>query len=139
MFAQIKGQQCMEVRKAIIPDWNVTRMKRKLTMTVFWEITIQLKLLSQFQWSWYYSFQKTMFYLMKSKYAIFLNIKVTKIERSAFFWTPDIYKTETKCVGCKIDFAHHKTKCFFTYIFTHVCLAKILYKIILPHKMWDHL
>ena len=31
------GQQCMEVRKAIIPDWNVTRMKRKLTMTtVLW-------------------------------------------------------------------------------------------------------
>ena len=24
------GQQCMKVRKAIIPDWNVTRMKRKL-------------------------------------------------------------------------------------------------------------
>ena len=31
-------QQCMEVRKTIIPAWNVTRMKRKLTMTVFWEI-----------------------------------------------------------------------------------------------------
>ena len=29
------GQQCMEVRKAIIPDWKVTRMKRKLTMTMF--------------------------------------------------------------------------------------------------------
>ena len=81
-------------------------------------------------------------YLMKSKYAIFLNIKVTKIERSAFLGTPDIYKTETKCVGCKIDFAHHKTKCFITYTqlhSIHVCLAKILYKIILPHKMWDHL
>ena len=31
-----------------------------------------------------------MFYLMKSKYAIFSNIKVTKIERSAFFGTPGI-------------------------------------------------
>ena len=32
-----------------------------------------------------------MFYLMKSKYAIFLNIKVTKIERSAFWGTHSIY------------------------------------------------
>ena len=32
----------------------------------------------------YHSFQKTMLYLMKSKYAIFSNIKVTKIERSFF-------------------------------------------------------
>ena len=29
-------------------------------------------------------FQKTMFYLLKSKYAIFSNFIVTKIERSAF-------------------------------------------------------
>ena len=36
------GQQCMEVRNAkIIPDWNVTRMKRKLTMTMFLEMTIE--------------------------------------------------------------------------------------------------
>ena len=79
------GQQCMEVRKAITPDWNVTRMKRKLTMTMFWRMTIESKLLKQFQWSWYHSFQKTVFYLMKSKYAIFSNIKVTTIERSAFW------------------------------------------------------
>ena len=32
-----------------------------------------------------------MFYLMTLKYAIFSNIKVTKIERSAFFGTPGIY------------------------------------------------
>ena len=31
-------------------------------------------------------FQKTMFYLMKSKYAIFSNFNVTKIERYTFFW-----------------------------------------------------
>ena len=37
------GQQCMEVRKVIIPDWNVTRTKRKLTMTMFWEMTIESK------------------------------------------------------------------------------------------------
>ena len=35
-------------------------------------------------------FQKTMFYLMKSKYDIVWNFKVTKIERSAFFGTPSI-------------------------------------------------
>ena len=33
-------QQCMEVRKTIFPDWNVTRMKRKFIMTMFWEMTI---------------------------------------------------------------------------------------------------
>ena len=83
------GQHCMEVRKAIVPDWNVLRMKRKLTMTMFWETTIESKLLNQFQWSWYHSFQKTMFHLMNSKYAIFLNyIRVTKIQRSAFLWHP---------------------------------------------------
>ena len=30
------GQQCMEVRKAIALDRNVTRMNRKLTMNMFW-------------------------------------------------------------------------------------------------------
>ena len=40
------GQQCMEVRKAIIPDWNVTRMKRKLKITMFWEMTIESKPIS---------------------------------------------------------------------------------------------
>ena len=84
------GQQYMEVRKAIIPAWNVTRMKRKLTLTVYWEISIKSKLLNQFQWSWYHSFQKTMFYLMKLKYARFSNIKLTKIELSASFGTPGI-------------------------------------------------
>ena len=39
------GQQGMEVRKTIIPEWNVMRIKRKLTMTVFWEMTIESKLL----------------------------------------------------------------------------------------------
>ena len=67
-------------RKAIIPDWNVTRMKRKVTITMFWEVTIESKL-NQFQWSWYHSFQN----LKESKYAIFSNSKVTEIERSAFW------------------------------------------------------
>ena len=58
------GQQCMEVRKAIILDWNVTRMKRKLIMTMFWEMTIESKLLNQFKWSWYHYVQQTTIYLM---------------------------------------------------------------------------
>ena len=66
LHGSMHGQQCMEVRNAIIPDWNVTRTKRKLTMIMFWEMTIESKLLNQFQWSCYYSFQKTMLYLMKS-------------------------------------------------------------------------
>ena len=48
-------------------------------------MAVESILLNQITWSWYHSFQKTIFYLMKSKYAIFSNIKVTKIERSAFF------------------------------------------------------
>ena len=71
------GEQCMEVRKAIIPAWNVTRMKRKWTMTVFWEMTLESKLLDQFQWSWYH-------------YGIFSNSKVIQIECSEF-GTPGIY------------------------------------------------
>ena len=88
------GQQRREVRKAIIPAWYVTRMKRKLIMTVFWEMTIESKLLNQFRWSWYHSFQKTMFYLMKLKYGIFSNSKVTKIERSALLFWYTRYSTQ---------------------------------------------
>ena len=87
------AQQCMEVRKAIIPDWNVSRMKRKLTMTTFWKMTIKSKLLNQFQWSWY-SFQKTMLYLMKSdeiKIFYIFEYQRTKIERYALWGTPGIY------------------------------------------------
>ena len=81
----IPGKQHIGSQKSHYPHWNVTRMKRKLTMTMFWEMTIETKLLNQFHWSWYHSFQETiLFYLMKSKYAIFSKIKVTKIERSAF-------------------------------------------------------
>ena len=61
-------------------------------------------ILNQFQWCWYYSLQKTMFYLMKSKYAIFSNIKVTKIERSAFFGTPSIWRVSY--FRCKTSYLH---------------------------------
>ena len=120
----------MEDRKAIIPDWNVTRMKRKLTMTMFWEITIESKLLNQFQWSWYHSFQKTMFYLMKSKYAIFLNIKGTKIERSNFcFLGHPVYIFCTQkdheihiwykfCMSCKWKIRDHKVEDLYMH---HIC------------------
>ena len=63
----------------------------------FKEMTIESKLLNQFHWSWYHSFQKTMFFLMKSKHVIFSNIKVKKIERSTFFWTPGIGLQKTCC------------------------------------------
>ena len=59
------GQQCMKVRKAIIPDsdWIVTRMKRKVTLTMFW--------CSKLKW-----------------YALFSNIKVMQIKCSAFLGHP---------------------------------------------------
>ena len=59
-------------------------------MTVFQEMVVESILPNQIKWSWHHSFQKTMFHLMKSKYAIFSNIKVLKIEHSAFSGTPGI-------------------------------------------------
>ena len=56
-------------------------------------IIIESKLLNQSHCLLYHSFQKTMFYLMKLKYVIFSNIKVTKIERSAFIGTPGTVKS----------------------------------------------
>ena len=40
-----------------------------------------------------------MFYLMKSKYAIFLNIKVTKIERSALLGHPIYIAHFSQAIG----------------------------------------
>ena len=62
-------------------------------MTVFQEIVVESILPNQIRCSWYHSFQKTMFFLMKSKYAIFSNIKVKKTERSSFGGTPGIVPT----------------------------------------------
>ena len=53
---------------------------------------------NQIKWSWYHSFQKTMFYLMKSTYALFFNIKVMKIEHSAFWGTPGIVSYKNCCI-----------------------------------------
>ena len=60
-------------------------------------------------WSWYHSFQKTMFYLLKSKYAIFFNFKVTKIKHSAFFGSPGIHLPSTYC--CLILPEHSSCPC----------------------------
>ena len=73
-------------------------------MTVFQEMVVESILPNQIKWSWYHSFQKTMFYLMKSKYAIFSNIKVTKFKRSAFFGTPGIVLSRVnKIMGVQSD------------------------------------
>ena len=81
-------QQWMEVRKAIIPDWNVTRMKRKLTMTVLRNDDKIKTLLNQFQWSWYILFRRQRFIWWRQNMLYFWNIKSTKIERSAFLGHP---------------------------------------------------
>ena len=78
----------MEVRKAIIPDWNVTRMKRKLKMTMFGEMTIESKQLNHFNDIGIILFRRQCFIWWKSKYAIFFNIKVTKIKDSTFLGHP---------------------------------------------------
>ena len=81
----------MEVRKFIIPDWNVTRMKKKFTMTMFWEMTIESKLLNQFQWSMilvsFYSEDNVLSDEIKIC-CIFSYIKYqsNEIERPAFFF-----------------------------------------------------
>ena len=64
-------------------------------MTVFLEMVVESILPNQIKWSWYHFFQKTVFCLMKSKYAIFSNTKVTNIERSSFLEHP-IYEKEMK-------------------------------------------
>ena len=76
------GQQCMEVRKAIISDWNVTRMKRKLTIRHDHRIkTVQPNIndlgIILFRRQCLIWWNQNMLY--------FSNIKLTKIERSDFF------------------------------------------------------
>ena len=59
-------------------------------MTVFQEMVVESILPNQIKLSWYHSFQKTMFYMMKEKYDIFFYIKVTKIKHSTSFLTPGL-------------------------------------------------
>ena len=65
-------------------------------MNLFPELVVESILPSQIKWFWHHSFQKTMFYLVKLKYAIFLNFKVTKIERSPFLGHPVYHKDDSK-------------------------------------------
>ena len=58
-------------------------------MTVFQEMILESILPIQIKWSWFHSFQKTMFYLTKSKYALFSNIK-NENRAFRFFGTPCI-------------------------------------------------
>ena len=69
-----------------IPAVNSSHRFNKIT--VFQEMVVESILPNQIKWSWYHSSQKIMLNLMKSKYAIISNIKVTKIER--LFGTPGI-------------------------------------------------
>ena len=45
---------------------------------MFWEMTMESKLLDQFQWYWYHSSQKTMFYLIKYKKKLYFRIGLSK-------------------------------------------------------------
>ena len=65
---------------------------------MFQEMVVESILPNQIKWSCYHSFQKTVFYLMKSKYALFSNIKVMKIERFAFLGTPGIVSYKNCCI-----------------------------------------
>ena len=88
------GQQCMEVRKSIIPDWTITRTKGNWKWLCFEKWPLNQNHSTNSMILVHHSFQKTMFYLMKLifeniaflKY-IFHQIKVTKIERSSFWDT----------------------------------------------------
>ena len=96
-------------------------------MTLFWEMTIESKLPNQFQWSWYHSFQKTMFDLMKSKYVIFSNSKVTKIERSAFFGgTPGIAYMSPKIIDFdEVEFPECRSKEVISFFWCSVYINEI--------------
>ena len=62
------GQQCMEVRKNHNPWLKYHENEDKIDNDDVFRNDHRIKFLKlfyQFQWSWYHSFQKTMFYLMK--------------------------------------------------------------------------
>ena len=63
-----------------------------------------------------------MFYLMKLRYAIFSNIKVTNIERSAFWGTPGIGEVvePSKLLYIQLICGHH---CLFVCFFTEAMFS----------------
>ena len=75
---------CYTRRKSFIAraDW-----KKFVNDCVSRNGCIELILPNQIKWSWYHSFQKTMFYLMISKYVRFSNIS-NEIRAFLFFGTP---------------------------------------------------
>ena len=83
-YNQPTGQPDRQKKWSHSLSQNVVQARQKLLESI---------LPNQIKWSWYHSFQKTVFYLMiiLSKYAIFSNNNVTKIERSVFGGHP-VYK-----------------------------------------------
>ena len=71
----LPGNNVWKSERPLSPSEMSREWRERSTMTMFWEMTIESKLLNQFQWSWHHSFQKTMFYLIKSKYAIYFFFK----------------------------------------------------------------
>ena len=84
-------------REPIDPIPVVNSSCRLNKIHVFQKMVVESILPNWIKWSWYHSFQKTLFYLMISKYFIFLNINVTKIECSAFLGTPGIHNRLSAC------------------------------------------
>ena len=118
-----------------IPAVNTSRRFNKIRkMTVFHEMVVELILLNQIKWSWYHPFQKTMFYLMKSKYAIFSSIKVMKIERSAFFFLGG----DTRYMGNNIyDYLCKMSQNWFTQSLHYYGAASLYFcwKVDIPHEV----
>ena len=86
----------------------VAKIKQNLKMTVFQKMGRESKLLNQIQWSWYHSLLRKMLYLMTSRNIKFLDRRVLKICRSAF-WGDTRYKWNTNSILwiCKLNIAKY--------------------------------
>ena len=84
-------QQRMEVRKAIIPDTKCHKNEEKSEFKVTIYVLINYHRIKSTQsisneWSWYHSFQKTMFYQMRKKSYIFEYQSNENRAFRFFFW-----------------------------------------------------
>ena len=65
LFARINGFPGNNVWKSekplSLPELKCHENEETLTMTMFWEMAIESKLLNQFQWYWYHSFRRQCF------------------------------------------------------------------------------
>ena len=91
----------------------------------------RIKLLNQFQWSWYHSFQKTMFYLMKYKYAIFSNFKVHVTKSSVpLFWDTryngDFSNPINMHSPTELEFSFRMIQTFLNQLYSHKILIIII-------------